>query len=353
MKNISLEELLQAGCHFGHQVTRQNPKARDFIFEARDNIHIIDLEKTKECLTEAAKFIKETAKNGGSLLILGTKRQAQPILEEQIAKLKEEAAGDVYWVKRRWIGGILTNLSEVSKNFRKLEDLGKRLKDEFEREKYTKREIGEWEKDRQKLEGFYGGIVSMRKAPDAIFIIDTHLEDLAVREATAMGVKIVGITDTNSDPTFIDYPIPANDDAVGSLKLIIEYIMDAWREGKKRQGELKEEALKAEEKLKAEEGIKVIKVNVMVAEKLKDMFSSFVEVELKIPDLGKLNYFCFHYLPSSVEVLDTEEVSSSGREFTNYLNDILATVHEYNLIIANLTAENKAMKEKLESFAQF
>ncbi len=255
MRNITLEELLEAGCHFGHQVTRQNPKGRDFIFEARDGIHIIDLEKTKECLTEAAKFIKEIAKNGGSLLILGTKRQAQPILDEEIHKLKESGATDIYWVKKRWIGGTLTNLSEVSKNFRKLEDFGKRLKDDFEKANYTKFEVGQWEKQRQKLEGFYGGIVYMRKAPDAIFIIDTHLEDLAVREASAMGVKIVGITDTNSDPTFIDYPIPANDDAVGSLKLIIEYIMDAWREGKKEQGKLEaEEKLKAEaEKVKIEE----------------------------------------------------------------------------------------------------
>jgi small subunit ribosomal protein S2 len=247
MRNITLEELLEAGCHFGHQVTRQNPKARDFIFEARDNIHIIDLEKTKECLTEAAKFVKELAMNGGSLLILGTKRQAQPILGEEIRKLQATGADNIYWVTKRWIGGTLTNLSEVSKNFRKLKDFEKNLKDDFERAKYTKREIGEWEKERQKLEGFYGGIVSMNKAPDAIFIIDTHNEDLAVREAHAMSVKMVGITDTNSDPTFIDYPIPANDDAVGSLKLIIEYILGAWREGKMEQGKLK-----VEEKLKAE-----------------------------------------------------------------------------------------------------
>src|SRR5205814_761166 len=141
--------------HFGHQVTRQNPKARDFIFEARDNIHIIDLEKTKECLTDAAKFVKDLAKNGGSLLVLGTKRQAQPILAEEISKLKEAGADNIYWVTKRWIGGTLANLSEVSKNFRKLKDFEKNLKDDFEKAKYTKREIGEWEKERQKLEGFY------------------------------------------------------------------------------------------------------------------------------------------------------------------------------------------------------
>lgn len=244
MRNITLEELLEAGCHFGHQVTRQNPKARDFVFEERDNIHIIDLEKTKEGLEEAAAYVKELAKNGGTILILGTKRQAQSILAEEIQKLKDEGVTGIFWVIKRWIGGTFTNFPEVSKNFRKLRDLEKRLKDENEKVMFTKREIGEWEKSRQKLEGFYGGIVSMEKVPDAIFVIDTHLEDLAIREAIGMNVKSVGITDTNSDPTVIDYPIPANDDAVGSLKLITQYILDAWKEGKKQQ----ESIIKKEEK---------------------------------------------------------------------------------------------------------
>lgn len=232
MRNITLEELLEAGCHFGHQVTRQNPKARDYIFEARDNIHIIDLEKTKEGLDEAADYIKKVAKNGGNLLILGTKRQAQETLAEEIKKAKSEGTEGVYWVTKRWIGGTLTNFSEVSKNYQKLIDYGKKLKDENIKAEYTKREIGQWDKEREKLEGFYGGVVSMTKVPDAIFIIDTHMEDLAVREAQAMNIKTVGITDTNADPTVIDYPIPANDDAAGSLKLIITYILDAWKEGK-------------------------------------------------------------------------------------------------------------------------
>ncbi|MBU3979067.1 30S ribosomal protein S2 [Patescibacteria group bacterium] len=254
MRAITLEELLEAGCHFGHQVTRQNPKARDFIFEERDNIHIIDLEKTKEGLDEAAAYVKELAKNGGTLLILGTKRQAQAILEEEIKKIKDENISNIFWVIKRWIGGTFTNYSEVSKNFNKLRILQKRLKDENEKEKFTKREIGEWDKERQKLEGFYGGIASMIKVPDAIFVIDTHIEDLAIREAIAMNVKTVGITDTNSDPTVIDYPIPANDDAVGSLKLIIQYILEAWKEGKKQQQEgIKKQKLVEEKKAKEPE----------------------------------------------------------------------------------------------------
>lgn len=251
MKNVTLEELLEAGCHFGHQVTRQNPKARDFVFEARDGIHIIDLEKTKAGLEDAGKYIKNLAKNNGTLLILGTKRQAQSVLDDEIKKLKDEGIDGVYWVKKRWIGGTFTNLAEVSKNFKKLKDFEKQLKDENIKAQYTKREIGEWDKERQKLEGFYGGVVEMQKVPDAIFIIDTHVEDLAVREAMAMSIKSVGITDTNSDPTIIDYPIPANDDAVGSIKLITEYIMEAWREGRKQAGV---EKVKAEaERVKAEE----------------------------------------------------------------------------------------------------
>lgn len=259
MRTITLEELLEAGCHFGHQVTRQNPKARDFIFEERDNIHIIDLEKTKEGLEEAAAYVKELATNGGTILILGTKRQAQAVLAEEIKKLKDEGVAGIFWVTKRWIGGTFTNYSEVSKNFRKLRDLEKRLKDENEKAMFTKREIGEWDKDRQKLEGFYGGIAGMDKVPDAIFVIDTHLENLAIREAIANGVKSVGITDTNSDPTVIDYPIPANDDAVGSIKLITQYILDVWREGKKEESRIKNQELKGEEKQEKKKEAKVEK----------------------------------------------------------------------------------------------
>jgi small subunit ribosomal protein S2 len=247
MRNVTLEELLEAGCHFGHQVSRQNPKAGDYIFEARDNIHIIDLEKTKEGLEEAGRFVKSLAKNGGTFLILGTKRQAQEVLNEELAKLTDSEKNGLYWVTKRWIGGTFTNLSEVSKNFQKLKDLKKDLKDELFKERFTKREIGEMDKDRQKLEGFYGGLAAMTKVPDAIFVIDTHLEDQAVKEAKAMRVRVIGITDTNADPLIIDNPIPANDDAVGSIRLIASYVLDAWKEGLKSQGGEKKEAEKVKE----------------------------------------------------------------------------------------------------------
>lgn len=253
MRNITLEELLEAGCHFGHQVSRQNAKAREFIFETRDGIHIIDLEKTKEGLEEAGKFVSDLAKKGGTILVLGTKRQAEAILKEELKKLDSGTAQGLYFVTKRWIGGTLTNFSEVSKNFKRLTDLGYRLQDDNEKASYTKKEVSDWEKTRQKLESFYGGIADMTKVPDALFIIDTHEEHAAALEALRMGTPTVGITDTNSDPMIINYPIPANDDAVGSLKLIIGYIMDAWIEGKKAKAieDTKAAAVKEKEDAKA------------------------------------------------------------------------------------------------------
>jgi len=233
MRTVSLEELLEAGCHFGHQVSRQNAKAREYIFEARDNIHIIDLEKTKEGLEDAAKFIKDVAKKNGTLLVLGTKRQAVSVLEEVKKRLAAEEVDGIYFVTKRWIGGTLTNSSEVAKNYKKLKDIGIQLKDPNARTKYTKKELSDMDKTRQKLEAFYGGVAEMPGLPDALFIIDTHQEHVAASEALIANIPTVGITDTNADPTIIGYPIPANDDAVGSVKLLTDYIFDAWIEGKK------------------------------------------------------------------------------------------------------------------------
>ena len=238
MREITLEELLEAGCHFGHQVTRGNPKARDYIFEARDNIHIIDLGKTKAGLEEAGKFISSLAAKNGSLIIVGTKRQAQGIVEEEVKRAKREALGktenEIFFVTQRWVGGTLTNFSEVVKNFKKLKDLLEKLASEEERSKYTKKEVGLWEKERQKLTSLYGGVSDLKKIPDAVFVIDSHLEYLAIDEAGKMGVTTVAVVDTNANPEVVDYPIPANDDATGSIKLITSYIIDAWIEGKNK-----------------------------------------------------------------------------------------------------------------------
>ena len=235
MKTISLEQLLEAGCHFGHQVIRSNPKSRDFIYEARDGIHIIDLAKTKAGLEEAGAYVKKVAQNPETtIVVVGTKRQSSEILKNEIARVKKEAKNDpnLFYVTNRWIGGLLTNFSEVSKNFKKLEDLKHKLETPQEQEGFTKKEIGGWHKEKEKLERLYGGVFTLRDKPDLLFIIDSHLEELSVKEAIKMKVTTVAITDTNSDPSLIDFPIPANDDAVGSLELIIGYVMDAWIEGR-------------------------------------------------------------------------------------------------------------------------
>ena len=250
MRTITLEELLEAGCHFGHQVTRQNPKTRDFVFEARDNIHIIDLQKTKEGLEEAAAFIKQVAlKPESTLIVLGTKRQAEGIVTEEVKRANSEGVGDLYAVTARWIGGTFSNFAEVTKNYKKLKDLTDKLKNEFEKVKFTKKEISLWDKERIKLERYYGGTKDMKKIPDAIFVIDTHMEGLAVREARNMGVPVVGIVDTNADPDPVDHVIPANDDASGSIKLIATYIIDAWIEGKKKAAKEDEKTAKSEEQI--------------------------------------------------------------------------------------------------------
>ena len=271
MRNITLEELLEAGCHFGHQVTRSNPKARDFIFEAREGVHIIDLGKTKEGLEEAGRFVKSTAsKEGTVMVVVGTKRQAKGIIEEEAKKAKEalrQAQGKIgspetdglFFVTNRWIGGLLTNFSEVSKNFKKLIDLTARINDPAEREKFTKKEVGGWEKERQKLEVLYGGVFKIQRTPDLLFIVDSHLEDLAVKESQMMGVSTVAIVDTNADPKDVDYPIPANDDAVGSIELIVGYIMEAWVEGRKSVRQAQDKSVKEAKEEKPKETKETVK----------------------------------------------------------------------------------------------
>lgn len=257
MREITLEELLEAGCHFGHVVTRQNPKARDFVFETRENIHIIDLAKTKKGLLEAAEYIRDLAKSGGTIVFVGTKRQAEGIIKEEAKR-----AGVLY-VAKRWIGGTISNFEEVSKNFKKLKELEEKLASEKAKEGFTKREIGLWEKEKEKLMDFYGGIYELEKVPDALFIIDVHKEQGAVKEAARRGVVIVGIIDTNADPTLVDYPIAANDDAVGSIRLITAYLADAWIEGRKLAEDKKPATTEAQKGTEAQKDKKTRKRKVV------------------------------------------------------------------------------------------
>ncbi len=245
MREVTLEELLSAGAHFGHQVTRANPKARDFVYEAREGVQIIDLAKTKEGLDEAIDFVKSQARAGKTILVVGTKRQARDVVLKSLENLKDK---NVLYITNHWVGGLLTNFSEVSKNIKKFHDLTAKLASEEEKANYTKKEIGLWEKERQRLESLYGGVTSMTKLPDLLYIIDSHLEDLAVKEGRSMGVPMVAIVDTNADPNEVDYAIPANDDAVGSIELITSFILGTWGENFREESEEKEEPKVAEEK---------------------------------------------------------------------------------------------------------
>ncbi|HVZ11912.1 MAG TPA: 30S ribosomal protein S2 [Patescibacteria group bacterium] len=251
MRDITLEELLVAGCHFGHQVNRRNPRADEYIYEARSNIHIIDLEKTRDGLIAAGDYLKQLASNGGQVIFVGTKRQAKDIVKDELKRAASENAPGAFYVTSRWIGGILTNFPEVSKNFKKLKELREFLSSDKKGD-YTKREVILFERQKDKLTDLYEGVVDMARIPDALVIIGTQLEATAVREAISNRVATVGIVDTNADPTIIDYPIPANDDAVGSIKLITSYLVDAWIEGSKVKVKNDEEQRIKNEKIKKE-----------------------------------------------------------------------------------------------------
>lgn len=257
MRTVTLEELLEAGCHFGHQVNRKNPRAEEFIFEARAHVHIINLEKTQEGLMNAAKYLKDVASSGKKIVVVGTKRQARTIVRNEVLKARREGAENVYFVTSRWIGGTLTNHEEVSKNFKRLNELNELLRLPEKQKDYTKRELLQFERERDKLKNFYEGIVDMDGLPDVLLVVDTKHESTAVDEARLKDVPVVGVVDTNSDPLLVDYPIPSNDDAVGAVKLLASFLLEVWLEGEKDYhagvAKKKEEEKKAEAKREAEE----------------------------------------------------------------------------------------------------
>lgn len=258
MREITLEQLLEAGCHFGHQVNRANPRAAAFIFEERDNVHIINLEKTLEGLLEAGKYLSNLAIEGGSIIIVGTKRQAQNVVKDVVSKAVQSGVQNIYYVNSRWIGGTLTNYQEVSKNFKKLKELTEFINNPEKQKGYTKREVLLASREREKLLTFYEGIADLPGLPSALVIIGTHHERTAVDEARKMGLETVGIVDTNSDPRDVDWAIPSNDDAVGAIELITSYLVDSWTEGqkiaadKKAKDDKKAAAEQAKQELKKE-----------------------------------------------------------------------------------------------------
>lgn len=226
MAEVTMKQLLEAGVHFGHQTSRWNPKMKPYIFGARNGIYIVDLQQTVRMLQEACDFVRDLSMNGGSLLMVGTKKQAQEAVMEEA-----ERSGSFY-VSNRWLGGTLTNFQTIKQSVERLKKLDEMLEDQTIAEALKKRELLELSRERQRLIGTLGGIKTMRKPPDVLFVIDTIKEEIAVREANKLGIPVVAVVDTNCDPDRIAYRIPGNDDAIRAIRLYCVAIADAILEGK-------------------------------------------------------------------------------------------------------------------------
>ncbi len=243
---INLKDLLDAGCHFGHQAQRWNPKMAPFLYGVRDGVHIFDLAKTKEGLEKAVEFVRDTAAKGGQIIFVGTKRQAQVIIKEEALRVK------MPFLSERWLGGIITNWDNIKKSIDKLKDL-KTQKEAGELKKYTKKENILIDREIARLERFFGGLVDLKELPAALFVVDVKKEQAALREAAKKNIPVVAIVDSNTDPDLVDWVIPANDDAVGSVKLIVSLIAEAVKCGQQiGEKKTKAEADKIEKEKKEE-----------------------------------------------------------------------------------------------------
>jgi small subunit ribosomal protein S2 len=224
MATITMKELLEAGVHFGHQTKRWNPKMKEYIFGERNGIYIIDLQKTLKLFKDASKFVTEMCGEGKTILFVGTKRQAQDAVAEEATR-----AGMPY-VNQRWLGGLLTNWVTVQKSVKRLQELDEMATD-GRYELLTKKEVIKLERERKHLQANLAGIKSMKRLPDALFIVDSNNEAIAVKEARKLGIPVVAVVDTNCDPTVVDYVIPGNDDALRAIRLFTSKIADSAAEG--------------------------------------------------------------------------------------------------------------------------
>jgi small subunit ribosomal protein S2 len=227
---LPLKALLDAGVHFGHQTKRWNPKMRPYIYGARNGIHIVDLDQTARLFARAFRFVEEMVGRGGHLLMIGTKRQAQEIVQEEASRSAS------YYVVNRWLGGTLTNFRTIKQGLDRMRQL-ERMKEDGTYNQLPKKEVIRLEKERERFEKYLGGLKSMGSLPHAVFIIDPSKETIAVQEAKKLAIPIIAITDTNCDPDVIDYVIPGNDDAIRSIKLITSRLADAVVEGSQRRKE--------------------------------------------------------------------------------------------------------------------
>ena len=228
MSVITMKGLLEAGVHFGHQTRRWNPKMAQYIFTERNGIYIIDLQKTVKKVEEAYGFVRDIVLDGGEVLFVGTKKQAQDAIESEAKRC------NMHFVNQRWLGGMLTNYGTIRKRVERLHELGK-MEEEGIFELLPKKEVIKLRHEAERLEKFLGGIKNMNRIPDVLFVVDPRKERIAVKEAQILGIPVVSIVDTNCDPDEVDYVIPGNDDAIRAVKLLTETIANAVLEGK--QGE--------------------------------------------------------------------------------------------------------------------
>jgi len=237
---ISMKELLEAGVHFGHQTRRWNPKMKEYIFGERNGIHIVDLQKTLKMFRDAARYVSELAAQGRAVLFVGTKRQAQEAVAEEAKRCS------MFYVNNRWLGGTLTNFATVQKSIKRLREL-KAMKEDGRMAQLSKKEAARLERELKHLQANLSGIESMAALPDALFVVDSGCEEIAVREARRMGIPVVAIVDTNSDPDLVDVVIPGNDDALRAIKLFTSKIADAVKEGREQFERSQLESQKASE----------------------------------------------------------------------------------------------------------
>jgi small subunit ribosomal protein S2 len=256
MAEVTLQQLLLAGCHFGHLTRRWNPKMKQFIFMERNGIHIIDLKKTQNCLKTATDEISEVVRKGGYILFVGTKKQARDIVKVEAERC------DMPYVTERWLGGTLTNFVTIKKSIKRLKNLEKKATDGTY-DKLSKKEILSIEREKEKLDKVLGGIRDMSGLPSAMFLVDAKKEGIAIAEAKRLDIPVFAVLDTNSDPDIVDYPIPSNDDAFKAINLIAHSIAESVIEGKEGRSDFstliesetvtKEQVVAKEAEVKAQE----------------------------------------------------------------------------------------------------
>ena len=289
MTIVSMNYLLEAGVHFGHQRRRWNPKMKEYIYTTRDDIYIIDLQKTVKKLEEAYEAMKEIAQNGGTVLFVGTKKQAQEAAEESATRT------NMYFVNERWLGGTLTNFKTIRSRIRRMEEIEK-MEQEGIFEMLPKKEVIQIKKEYDKLNKNLRGIREMKKMPQALVIVDPRKEEIAIKEARILGIPVFGIVDTNCDPDMVDYVIPGNDDAVRAVKLLIGALTNAIAEvngnevidfvseedkAKAEKKAQKKEAKEEKQEVKEEAKIEVKEAKAEVKEEAKEE----VKPEVKLDDL--------------------------------------------------------------------